>query len=59
MSQMHRTVESIMAMIERKWYTESDIISALADLEAMKENISDNAYRNTKRLLEDILRDMK
>lgn len=59
MSQMHRTVESIMAMIERKWYTESDIISALADLEAMNKNISDNAYRNTKRLLEDILRDMK
>ena len=55
MSQMHYSIESIMAMLERGKYTTSDIEQALADLEAMKTSISDYTYKNTKRLLEDKL----
>ena len=52
MSQMHRTLESIQTMLERGRYTTADIQQALADLEAMRPNISDYAYRNMKALLE-------
>ena len=38
MSQRHRTVESILQMINSGYYNESDIYQALADLEAMKDN---------------------
>lgn len=54
MSQMHHTVESIMAMLERK-YTKEDIKQALADLEAMKNSIEEYKYKNVKKLLEDKL----
>ena len=52
MSQMHRSVESIQAMLDRGRYSKADIQQALADLEAMRPNISDYTYRNMKALLE-------
>ncbi len=52
MSQRHRTVESILQMINSGYYNESDIYQALADLEAMKDNISNYTYKNVKALLE-------
>jgi len=55
MSQMHRSVESILAMLDQK-YTEQDIAQALADLEAMKENIKEYTYNNVKKLLQDKLK---
>lgn len=55
MSQMHSTVESIMQMLDRGRYTKEDIKQALADLNAMKENISEYIYKNVKKLLEDKL----
>lgn len=52
MSQMHSSLESIQTMLDRGRYTTADIQQALADLEAMRSNISDYAYRNMKALLE-------
>ena len=52
MSQMHHSSESIQAMLDRGRYTKADIQQALADLEAMRPNISDYQYRNMKALLE-------
>ena len=51
MSQMHYSTDSILAMLEGK-YSKEDIKQALADLEAMKENISEYTYKNIKALLE-------
>ena len=39
-------------MLDRGNYTKSDVTQALADLEAMKENISSYQYKNVKALLE-------
>ena len=52
MSQMHSSVASIMAMLDRGKYSKSDIEQALADLEAMKKSINKYTYENTKALLE-------
>ena len=52
MSQRHFSVDSIMAMLELGKYTRSDLIQALADLEAMKDNIGSYQYKNIKTLLE-------
>ena len=52
MSQLHSTLESIQVMLDRGRYTTADIQQALADLEAMRPNISDYQYRNMKALLE-------
>ena len=52
MSQMHYSIASIMSMLERDDYTKSDIIQALADLEAMKKSISSYQYNSIKSLLE-------
>ena len=49
---MHHSIESIQAMLDRGRYTKADIQQALADLEAMRPNISDYQYRNMKALLE-------
>lgn len=48
---MYSSVESILSMLDGN-YTEQNIKQALADLEAMKDNISENAYKQTKALLE-------
>ena len=45
MSQLHSTLESIQVMLDRGRYTTADIQQALADLEAMRPNISDYQYR--------------
>lgn len=55
MSQLHHSTESILAMLERGRYTRSDIMQALADLEAMRPHISDYVYKSIKKLLEDKL----
>ena len=52
MSQLHSTLESIQVMLDRGRYTTADIQQALADLEAMRPNISDYQYRSMKALLE-------
>lgn len=52
MSQMHYSLASIMEMLELGKYTRSDIVQALADLEAMKDNIGSYQYKNIKALLE-------
>ncbi len=52
MSQLHSTLERIQVMLDRSRYTTADIQQALADLEAMRPNISDYQYRNMKALLE-------
>ena len=52
MSQMHGSIESIMAMLERGRYSKGDINQALADLEAMKKNIRSDQYKSVKALLE-------
>ena len=52
MSQKFTSVEGILAMLDKE-YTKGDIAQALADLEAMKKNISKNKYENVKKLLED------
>lgn len=41
-------------MLERK-YSKEDIKQALADLEAMKDNIKKNTYESVKKLLQDKL----
>ena len=51
-SQMHSSIASILSMLDRGNYTKSDVTQALADLEAMKENISSYQYKNVKALLE-------
>ncbi len=51
MSQMHSSTASILAMLDGR-YTKEDIYQALADLEAMKNNISDNTYKSIKALLQ-------
>ena len=51
MSQMHYSVASIMAMLDRGEYSTSDINQALADLEAMKKNIPSSTYESVKALL--------
>ena len=52
MSQMHYSIASIMAMLDNGKYSKSDITQALADLEAIKDNISSYQYKNIKALLE-------
>ena len=52
MSELHSTLERIQVMLDRSRYTTADIQQALADLEAMRPNISDYQYRNMKALLE-------
>ena len=51
MSQVYSTTDSILAMLNGK-YTKADITQALADLDAMRANISDYTYKNIKVLLE-------
>ena len=55
MSQMYTSIESVMQMIEYSC-TVGNIKQALADLKVIP-GISDYQYRNTKELLEGILRD--
>lgn len=50
MSQVYSSTDSILAMLNGK-YTKADITQALADLEAMRDNISDYKYENIKALL--------
>ena len=54
MSQMYHSIASIMAMLDRN-YSHSDIVQALADLEAMKKSIRPDQYIAVKKLLEDKL----
>lgn len=55
MSQRYSSVDSILAMLDGN-FTEADIITALADLEAMKKSITKNKYESVKKLLEDKLK---
>lgn len=52
MSQQHRSIASIEAMLDRGEYKKSDIMQALADLEAMKKNIKKHQYEAMKALLQ-------
>ena len=52
MSQMHSSTASIEAMLDRGGYSSEDIKQALADLDAMKNSISEYTYKNLKALLQ-------
>lgn len=52
MSQMHSSTAGIEAMLERGEYSSGDIKQALADLDAMKDNIPEYTYKNLKALLQ-------
>ena len=54
MSQKYNSVNSILEMLDQK-HSRVDIIQALNDLEAMKYNIKQYTYENTKKLLQDHL----
>ena len=56
MSQAHSSTESIMAMLELGRYKKTDIVQALADLEAMRPHIKEATYKSIKALLEDKLK---
>ncbi len=59
MSQIHDSVDSILSMLDRHNLTQLDIVQALSDLEAMKCNIKEYTYKNTKALLEAYLKDLR